>query len=162
MNHGNGKDDFEMHRDPISGEPGAHPIGTGLGAAGGAAAGAAAGAAVGIPGGPVGIAVAGAIGAVIGGLGGSAASEALNPTGEEQFWRAHFENELRPAAGRGYDDYAPAYRFGYENRERMVSDSFEQVEPDLSTEWHQTGRGSGMAWQDARPAVRAAWNHVEH
>jgi len=70
MNHGTEKDDFDMHRDPITGEPGAHPIGTGLGAAGGAAAGAAAGAAVGIPGGPVGMAVAGANCAVLGRLGG--------------------------------------------------------------------------------------------
>ena len=31
----------DLNLDPISGEPGAHPVGTGLGAAGGAAAGAA-------------------------------------------------------------------------------------------------------------------------
>jgi hypothetical protein len=39
----------EAHRDPISGEPGAHPLGVGLGAAGAATA----GAAVGSLGGPV-------------------------------------------------------------------------------------------------------------
>ena len=30
----------DMNRDPITGEPGSHPVGTGVGAAGGAAAGA--------------------------------------------------------------------------------------------------------------------------
>jgi hypothetical protein len=161
MNHSNGKDDFDMHRDPISGEPGAHPIGTGLGAAGGAAAGAAAGAAVGIPGGPVGMAVAGAIGAVVGGLGGKAASEALNPTGEEQFWRAHYENELQRSSDFEYEDYAAAYQFGYENRERLGAENFEQVENNLAAEW-QTARGeSRLNWIDARTAIRAAWNHVE-
>jgi hypothetical protein len=48
----------DLNADPISGEPGAHPIGTGVGAAGGAAAGAAVGAA----GGPVGAAVGGVVG----------------------------------------------------------------------------------------------------
>ena len=160
MNHG-GKDDFDMHRDPLSGEPGAHPIGTGIGAASGAAAGAAAGAVAGIPGGPVGIAVAGAIGAVVGGLGGKAASEALNPTGEEQFWRAHYENELTRVPGMDYEDYAPAYRFGYDNRERLVSDSFEQVELNLAAEWNAAKGASRVDWYDARQAIRAAWNHVE-
>ena len=161
MNHGNGKDDFEMHRDPISGEPGAHPIGTGLGAAGGAAAGAATGAAMGIPGGPVGMAVAGAIGAVVGGLGGKAASEALNPTGEEQYWRAHFDNEPALSDGVAYEDYAPAYRFGYENRERLSAEAFEHVEGELAAQWPEARGESLLEWIDARPAVRAAWNHVE-
>ncbi|HYC91623.1 MAG TPA: hypothetical protein VEO54_20555 [Thermoanaerobaculia bacterium] len=45
---------------PITGEPGSHPVGTGLGAA-------AVGAALGAPFGPIGILVGGAIGAVAGG-----------------------------------------------------------------------------------------------
>jgi len=54
----------DANRDPISGEPGAHPIGTGIGAAGGgAAAGAATGMAVGTVAGPVGTAVGAAVGA---------------------------------------------------------------------------------------------------
>ena len=39
----------DLNEDPITGEPGSHPVGTGLGAAGGAAAGAALGTAVGGP-----------------------------------------------------------------------------------------------------------------
>ena len=161
MNHGTGKDAFDMNRDPISGEPGAHPIGTGIGAASGAAAGAAAGAAVGIPGGPVGMAVAGAIGAVVGGLGGKAASEALNPSGEEQFWRAHYENETVHSPDLDYDDYAPAYRLGYENRERLGAESFEMVEDQLATSWDDVKGNSRLDWQTARVAIRAAWNHIE-
>ena len=62
----------ELNADPITGEPGSHPVGTGLGAAGGAAA----GAAVGSVGGPLGTLVGGAVGAVVGGLAGSAVGEA--------------------------------------------------------------------------------------
>src|SRR4051812_49659317 len=66
----------DENRDPITGEPGAHPVGTGVGAAGAGAAGAAIGAAAG----PAGSAVGAAAGAIIGGLGGKAAGEAMNPT----------------------------------------------------------------------------------
>ena len=65
------------NRDPITGEPGSHPVGTGAGALAGGAAGAAAGSV----GGPVGAAVGGAAGAVVGGLGGKAVAENFNPTG---------------------------------------------------------------------------------
>ena len=64
------------NRDPLSDAPGAHPVGTGIGAAGGAVTGAAFGA----MGGPIGAAVGGVAGAVVGGLAGKGAAEAVNPT----------------------------------------------------------------------------------
>ena len=67
----------DLNPDLITGEPGSHPIGTGVGAAGGAAAGAAIGTAVG---GPVGTVVGGIIGAVTGGLAGKDVAENLDPT----------------------------------------------------------------------------------
>jgi phage tail tape-measure protein len=77
------------NRDPITEEPGSHPVGTGLGSAGGAAAGVAIGTAVA---GPVGAVVGGAIGAVAGGAAGHAASEAVNPTVEGEFWSRNYKN----------------------------------------------------------------------
>jgi phage tail tape-measure protein len=65
------------NRDPLSGEPGSHPIGTGIGSAGGAAAGAAIGGAVA---GPAGVLVGGAVGAVAWGATGHAVGEGANPT----------------------------------------------------------------------------------
>jgi phage tail tape-measure protein len=67
------------NRDPISGAPGSHPVGTGVGSAGGAAAGAAIGGAVG---GPAGALVGGALGAVAGGVTGHAIGEGTHPTVE--------------------------------------------------------------------------------
>ena len=65
------------NRDPITCEPGSHPVGTGAGAlAGGAAAGAAAGSVAG----PIGTGVGAAAGAIVGGLAGHAAAEKFNPT----------------------------------------------------------------------------------
>src|SRR5688572_18850202 len=77
----------DSNPDPITGEPGAHPVGVAGGGTGGALAGAAIGGAVG---GPVGAAVGGAIGAVAGGLGGKAAAEAVNPTQEDAYWRSNY------------------------------------------------------------------------
>ena len=57
----------DSNPDPITKEPGSHPVGTGLGASGGGLAGAAIGTAVG---GPIGGIVGGAIGAISGGLAG--------------------------------------------------------------------------------------------
>jgi phage tail tape-measure protein len=69
-------DEPGMNPDPLTGAPGAHPVGTGLGAVSGAAAGASIGAAAG----PVGAAVGTVVGAVAGALAGKGAAEAVNPT----------------------------------------------------------------------------------
>ncbi|MGP1693055.1 MAG: ferritin-like domain-containing protein, partial [Giesbergeria sp.] len=96
----------DANRDPITNEPGAHPVGTGLGAVVG---GAAAGAATGAFGGPVGAAIGGVVGAVAGGLAGKAAAEAVNPTAEEAYWREAYRDEDYVTQERTYDDYHPAY-----------------------------------------------------
>src|SRR6478672_5784033 len=80
--------DRDMNRDPITGEPGSHPVGTGVGAAGGAAA----GAAIGAIGGPIGALIGGAIGAVAGGAAGHTAGESIDPTGEEKYWRSQHKD----------------------------------------------------------------------
>lgn len=74
QNEGRGQD---ANRDPLTGEPRSHPIGTGAGAVVG---GAGAGAAVGSVAGPIGTGVGAAAGAVVGGLAGKATAEHFNPT----------------------------------------------------------------------------------
>src|ERR1043166_752127 len=73
----------DSNPDPITGEPGSHPIGVGVGGGSGAAAGAAVGGAVG---GPIGAAVGGVVGAVAGGLAGKGVAEKIDPTVEEAYW----------------------------------------------------------------------------
>ena len=62
----------DANRDPLSGKPGSHPVGTAIGAAAG---GVTAGAAIGTVAGPVGTLVGGAVGAVVGGLAGKGIAE---------------------------------------------------------------------------------------
>ncbi len=148
-------DTTNLNRDPITGEPGAHPVGTGVGAAGGAAA----GAALGMVGGPVGAAVGGVVGAVAGGLAGKGAAEAVNPTAEEAYWRENYTREPYYQDGYAFDDYAPAYRLGFNGRSRY-SGAWADVEPRFASDWDTANAGSTLAWPEARHATHAAWNRV--
>ena len=143
----------ELNLDPISKEPGAHPVGTGLGAVAG---GAAAGAAAGVVGGPI-VALAG--GAVAGGLGCKAAAEAVNPTAEEAFWRDNYDREPYYQAGRSYDDYAPAYRMGVGGYNQR-SGSYEDNEQHLANQWDSNRGSSTLGWPEASAASRAAWSRA--
>lgn len=146
----------EPNRDPITGSPGAHPVGTGLGATGGALAGAAAGSLAG----PAGTVIGLVAGAVVGGLGGKAVAEGVNPTQEDAYWRENYRKETYYDAGRSYDDYGPAYEFGWTGRAERGTD-FELVEPALASEWSTRRGSSKLDWADARPATRAAWERAD-
>ncbi|MEP7324833.1 MAG: hypothetical protein ABI836_02695 [Gemmatimonadota bacterium] len=147
----------DANRDPLSGAPGAHPIGTGVGAAGGAAA----GAAIGTMGGPVGAVVGGAIGAVAGGLAGKGAAEAVNPTVEEAYWRDNFSGRPYVDQGASFDEYGPAYRYGWESHPHYIGSSFDDVETDLGREWDRARGASTLGWDQARHATRDAWHRIE-
>jgi phage tail tape-measure protein len=147
----------EANHDPITGEPGAHPVGTGVGAVGGAATGAAVGGAVG---GPAGAMVGAAVGGVVGGLAGKGVAEAVNPTEEEAYWRE--SHSTRPyAAHRSYDELAPAYRYGWESRVRHADRNWTDVESDLERGWDKARGQSKLAWHEAKDATRDAWHRVE-
>lgn len=146
----------DLNRDPLTGTPGAHPVGTGLGTTGGALAGAAAGALAG----PVGAVVGLVAGGVVGGLGGKAVAEAVNPSAEDAHWRSAYDREAYYEAGRPYDDYRPAYELGWSSRASR-NESFDTIEPGLATEWDRLRGSSSLDWERARPATRAAWERVD-
>ncbi|HYC46331.1 MAG TPA: hypothetical protein VED01_12730 [Burkholderiales bacterium] len=150
----------EENRDPITGAPGSHPVGTGIGAAaGGAAAGAAAGT---VAAGPVGTLVGSAAGAVAGGLAGKAVAEHFDPTAEEAYWRDAYAREPYYQSGMSYDDYQPAYRLGWESRNRYAGKRFEDFETELGRDWDTKHRGkSRLSWDHAKHATRASWDRIE-
>jgi len=149
----------DANRDPITGEPGSHPVGTGLGSAGGAAAGAAIGGAVG---GPVGAAVGGVIGAVAGGGAGHAMGEGVNPTVEDGYWRENYKTRPYYRSEAKYDDYQPAYKYGWEsaNNPTYKGKKFDEVESDLGRGWDKVKGASKHTWEDAKMATRDAFHRV--
>ena len=156
----NRKTDRDANPDPITGAPGSHPIGTGVGAAAAGAAGAAIGSVV--PG--IGTAIGGAIGAVVGAVGGGyagkAVAEAIDPTTEDAYWREN--HKTRPyAAGASYDEYRPAYQYGWESRTKYEGRKFDEVESDLGRDWESRRGSSSLGWEKAKNATRDAWHRVE-
>lgn len=169
--------DRDSNPDPITGAPGSHPVGVGIGAAGGGATGAAIGTAVA---GPIGTAIGAVIGAVAGGLAGKGAAEAVDPTTEDAYWREHHTKQPFASKDRAFDDYAPAYRTGYQGFSKYGSGTrFEDAEPKLRQEYetmHGTSMGASTAgtgaasaaaskarlgWEEAKHAAKAAWHRVE-
>ena len=143
--------------DPITGEPGSHPIGTGLGAAGGAAV----GMAIGAVGGPVGAAIGATAGAIVGGLAGHSAAEAIDPTVEDAYWRDSFADREYVEPGSSFDVYSDAYRTGYEGRNRYTGQTFDEAESALAADYRNSRGSAALGWDRAKHAARDAWNRVE-
>jgi uncharacterized protein (TIGR02271 family) len=149
----------DENRDPITGARGAHPVGTGVGAAAG---GAATGAAVGTVAGPVGTAAGIVGGAIVGGLAGKGVAEKVNPTAEREYWYKNYSREPYYRTGRTFDDYEGAYRTGYEGYSRYAHErNWDQCEVDLRKEYERNKGKSQLSWDEARPAIRAAWDRVD-
>jgi hypothetical protein len=145
----------DANRDPLTGAPGAHPVGVGVGAAGGATAGAAVGAVAG----PVGSAVGAVVGGIAGGLAGKGAAEAVNPTVEDTYWRTNYATRPYVAPGSTYDTYQPAYKYGWESYGRYSGRRFDEVEPEMKRNWDESK--TRLSWDRAREAAKDAWHRVE-
>jgi phage tail tape-measure protein len=148
----------DTNPDPITGEPGSHPLGTGVGAA---ITGAAAGMAGGALGGPIGAAAGAAIGAVAGGYAGKAVEEQFDPTAEDAYWRANYRNRPYVEKNAEYEAYRPAYQYGWESRRQYRDRAFDDLEPTLESGWRTRATGSSLEWERAKQAARDAWNRVD-
>jgi hypothetical protein len=147
----------DANRDPITGEPGSHPVGTGVGTAGGALA----GAAVGAVGGPVGSAVGAVVGGIAGAFAGHGIAESIDPTAEDAYWSGTYNREPYYESDYDFNDYGPAYRHGYTSRASYPERKWNDVENDLGRKWDNVKGKSRLGWDKAKHAARAAWNRVE-
>ena len=154
----NPNDQADSNLDPISGQPGSHPVGTGVGAAGAGTVGTVIG---GVVGGPVGAVVGAVIGSVVGGLAGKDVAEQVNPTFEDSHWREVYSSQPYVAENTIYEDYQPAYRTGYEGYDRYgySGRTYEEVETDLQRDYEANQTGT-LDWQDAKYAVKDAWDRA--
>lgn len=134
-----------------------HSIGAGTGAVAGAVTGAAVGSAAG----PVGTVVGAVTGGVLGAKAGDSIAEAVNPTE----YQDHFKNTYRErpyySSSREWNDYEPAYKYGYDTYGQYRGQKFEDVEPELERNWNQAKAKSRLEWNEAKGAVRDGWHHIE-
>ena len=143
--------------DPITNNPGSHPIETGLGAIVG---GAASGVAIGMVAGPLGAAIGAAVGAVAGGYAGKGVGELIDPTTQDNWLREHLDEQELSPAGADMPWYRAAYRFGVQAAYRHPNLSFEQAEPNLKGEWATSGVDSDKTWEEARGTVKAGFERA--
>jgi len=150
-----------LNRDPLTGSPGAHPLGVGLG---GTAGGVAAGALAGTVFGPLGTLIGAAAGVIAGAAAGKGIAERIDPTVEAEYWRTEYTTRPYYNAERGYDydrDYLTAYGFGLQAREAEPTRSWADTEASLAEAWPRNRGPSRLEWEDARPAARDAWERAD-
>ncbi len=151
----------DANRDPITGEPGSHPVGTTLGAAAAGVAGTIVGAGLG---GPLGAAIGAGLGVAAGAAVGHNAAESANPTYVEVEPSLQADFPTRPyATGRVYGDYEQAYMFGANERRNWPQQAGwdDATEATLRDRWEQNQTTPALTWAQAREAVRDAWHAVE-
>jgi phage tail tape-measure protein len=149
--------DKQANRDPLSGAPGAHPVGVGAGAA----AGAATGAAVGSLAGPVGTAVGSVVGGVAGGLAGKGIAENIDPTVEDAYWRENYASRPYVEQGSPYDEYRDAYQYGWQAKNRYGELNWDDIEEDMERNWEKNRGQSRLDWPSAKSATRDAYDRVD-
>ena len=157
MNNDRKVEEVDRNEDPITGEPGSHPVGVGVGTAGGAATGAAVGAA----GGPVGAVVGAVVGGVAGAYAGKGVAEKIDPTVEEAYWRENHASQEWATQDTSYDDYEPAYRMGYEKRAAHPESKWDEKETEFGNDWDTFKGKSRLEWEKAKAATKAGWHRVE-
>jgi hypothetical protein len=115
----------------------------------------------------IGIGVDAVVGAVAGGIAagkkaaGAIAHEAIDPTTEHAFWRKEFWNRPYFTHGTPYEQYGPAFQYGWESHAVHTGKAFEDVEVQLGREWESHRGQSKLSWNHARAATRDAWQRAE-
>ena len=88
--------------------------------------------------------------------------DALGKTEQQaSYWRDQFQNEPYVTKGQKFDEYAPAYRTGYEGRSQYAGQRFDDVENDLKRDYENIRGDSPLGWDKARQACRAAWDRAD-
>ena len=83
-----------------------------------------------------------------------------NWTDDRTWWQNNFNTRPYASADRTFQDYEPAYRFGYQSLSRYHGRRWDQVEPNLRSDWeHFDGRGEST-WESVKDAVRDAWDNI--
>jgi hypothetical protein len=142
--------------DPITDEPGAHPIEAGIGAA---AAGAAGGLAAGAVGGPVAAAVGIAIGAVAGAYAGKSVGEIIDPTIDDNWLREHFRSRPYVETDDEYEDFRSAYRYGAVMESRYGDAGLDLTDEKVQREW-EAAEENDIPWSRACGAVKDGYDRT--
>lgn len=81
---------------------------------------------------------------------------------EERYWRENYRSRPYVQQGREFEEYKPAYQYGYESASRFEGRSWNDSERELREGWGRyEGRGkSDSTWENIKDTVRDAWDRV--
>jgi hypothetical protein len=92
---------------------------------------------------------------------GQAVERVLNHDHEDAHWREAHKAEPYYNPAHRYEDYAPAYRMGWESRAKYDGGTYDQYEPAFRNDWENAKGESRLDWDEAKHAVRAGWRRIE-
>ena len=78
---------------------------------------------------------------------------------QDAYWQQAFRRERYYSPQLDYEDYAPAYCVGYTGF-AQYGGSFEEAERSLVANWVRIKGDSRLPLDDARLAMRAAWDRM--
>jgi uncharacterized protein (TIGR02271 family) len=81
---------------------------------------------------------------------------------DDTYYRKDWQTNYASLGGT-YDDYAPAYRYGYDMRRdaRYQGRNWDDVEPALRSDWDTRYGSSGAStWERMKAAVRSGWDRM--
>jgi hypothetical protein len=82
---------------------------------------------------------------------------------EDEYWRGAFRSRPYYVNETTYDDWRPAYRYGYESAVRYDGRIWDdRLEDELRSEWDRYPERTDRdwSWQRVKDAVRDAWNRL--
>ena len=78
---------------------------------------------------------------------------------EDAYWQQAFRGEHYYSEQLDYEDYAPAYCVGYIGY-AQYGGSFDDAEKSLVANWVRIKGDSRLGYEQAREAIRAAWDRA--
>jgi hypothetical protein len=84
----------------------------------------------------------------------------IDPAKEEAYWREKHDQQSYAAEKYTYEHYAPAYRTGIQGAVKHAGKEYDEIEDDLALDYEKHRVGSPLPWDEARHAVRAAWDRL--
>jgi hypothetical protein len=86
----------------------------------------------------------------------------LFPSIERAYWRANHDSRPYRQAGLTYEDYQPAYEYGWRYYTTIGDQTpFERMELEMQRGWDRVKGASRLAWDQARSACKDAWDRVQ-
>jgi len=81
---------------------------------------------------------------------------------EDNYWHENFSSRPYALGPDYYDQFRPAYRYGFESAQHHLGRNWDDAETDLRSGWdNYPHRGAtSSTWDEIKDAVRDAWDRV--